>query len=93
MIYTDDHVGEVIINIGRPSFISDHEREQWRDINKWIEESPVPVKVNGMYWTMKEYLRVETNYLGSGFKYNFWFRSMEDLEQFEQKITDVFFSK
>jgi hypothetical protein len=66
------------VDIGRPNFTCDKDRNNWKLFNETIEKSSVEVKVNAMYPSIKQMLDANQDYLGGGFRYMFWFKSPED---------------
>jgi hypothetical protein len=78
-----------IINVGRPRFTSDVERQYWQKFFDYVKTVPYPIAVNGMYDKMQEMVTDGDGYLGSGFKFMFWFRSNEDRKQFVRDCREL----
>jgi hypothetical protein len=68
----------VSVNIGRPSFFYDIEKEYWRGFQEFVKTCDIPIVVNGFYFTIDGMLEDDESYSGGGFKYMFWFESEED---------------
>jgi hypothetical protein len=73
------------IDVGRP-FIRKEDidgRREWLEFHKLIESSKISIGVNSAYKMIDSVLKdPEGQYYGGGFKYQFWFKTDEDLMVF-----------
>lgn len=81
----------IMLDIGRPSFYAgdDETRDYLYTVQEWIRTVDIEIKVNGFYHTLTEMLRTDAGFLGGGFKYCFWFRSVEDRDQFTKQLSGI----
>lgn len=79
----------VSVNIGRPNMFDGVDFDVWSDIFHFIEDCPIQIVVNGVYYQIREYCDAKLGYGGSGFRFEFWFRSMEDCAAFEEGINII----
>jgi hypothetical protein len=77
------------IDLGRPDLFTDEDRVYWRKVHALIQETPVEIKINGIWGFIQDTLDNNGGYGGGGMKYMFWFRSDEDLETFKQALAQI----
>ena len=70
------------IDLGRPSFTDDEQRNSWIKFFDYVDDTEIQLKVNGVYRTMEASCKNSESYMGGGFSFCFWFKSIEDRKQF-----------
>ena len=76
-------------DMGRPTYFEDEDFERWGKYFDFIEQSDIPIVVNGLYHRMREYCDQRKKYGGNGYKFCFWFRSEKSREKFEDGIDKI----
>ena len=79
----------VYIDIGRPSFTTDTEREWWLGFHNWVEETEIPIMINQVFFRTLDLLEKGGSTLGSGYKYYFAVHTQEEADVFKKKWPDA----
>jgi hypothetical protein len=89
MIYLfDKDVETFVVDVGRPSFLSNESCEWWQKFFNYVETTNLKIQVNSLYNEMRKYAFENNRYLGGGFSFCFWFSSKDDRKEFVQYINN-----
>ena len=74
----------IVLETTRPNIFDEDSRNHWKKVHKFIKESPIEILINSIFNYIDHNLSNNPNYLygGGHFKYNFWFKTVEDKEEF-----------
>ena len=87
IVQKDDH--KYSVDIGRPSFFTDENRNEYKKVFELIEKSSIPIVVNGAYYGVRERLYNGDGYGGGGFAFCFFFASKDDRKEFARLMKEI----
>jgi hypothetical protein len=86
MISTCKDVNDlVVINYQRPTITKSFpdSKTYWLKFHDIVKNSEIEMWVNNAFWYIDDVLTTDDGeYMGGGFRYNFWVRTQEDKDKF-----------
>lgn len=78
------------INIGRPDILNEDQMEMWKQFQSYVKITPLRIVVNNAYPFIDGLIMANQYYSGDGHSYTFWLETQEDLNEFVEKLEEIF---